>query len=317
MRLKLSRTRRFELPTSFLAARSVSHSLKCLLRTTYESWSYDNGPRLAAALAYYTMFSLAPLLVIATAIAGAALGQRPVETALVAQFYGLVGRAGATAIEGILHDLQKPGMSTVAGIAGSVLLLIGASAVFVELEDALNTIWCARKLSCSLRTMVVDRLLGFGLVMVAEGLLIASVLLTAAAATLGRIAAARWPGFGVSFRLVGILASLVMTTVLFSMLFKFLPKTPIEWRDVWPAALVTAVMFDAGKLLIALYLGKSRIISAYGAASSLVIVVGWVYYSALILYFGAEFAKVYAQAYGSLAPLELPSAESGQARVAS
>lgn len=312
MKFKLSRTRSFDSPISFPNARSFTW----LIRAAYESWSDDHGPRLAAALAYYTLFSLAPLLMIAMAIAGAALGERPVETALVAQFYGLVGRAGATAIENMLRDLHKPGMTTVAGIAGSVLLLIGASAVFVELEDALNTIWHAKKTCGNLRTIVVEWLQGFSLVMIGEILLIVSVLFAALRATLARIALPQWPGFEISLRFVGILASFAAATALFGMLFKLVPKTSIEWRDVWPAAMVTAVMFDAGKLLIALYLGKSSIISAYGAASSLVAVVGWVYYSALILYFGAEFAKVYARAYGSLAQVEISSEESAQAHVA-
>jgi len=221
---------------------------------------------------------------IAMAIAGAILGERSVHTALVAQFYGLVGPSGAKAIEGILQDLHQPGMSTLAGTVGSVLLLVGASAVFVELEDALNTIWQAQKATGNLRTMVVNRLPSFVLVIVAEVLLIVSVFFATAEATLSRVAAVPWPGFDLSLHFVGLFASLMTTALLFAMIFKLLPKTSIEWGDVVPAAIVTAVMFDAGKLLIALYLGTSSFISAYGAASSLVVVVGWVYYSALILY---------------------------------
>jgi membrane protein len=254
---------------------------------------------------------------IAMAIAGVALGDRPVETALVAQFYGLVGRAGAEAIENLLRDLHQPGVTTLSGISGSVLLLIGASAVVVELEDALNTIWHTQKMSRNLRTIVVEWLRGLSVVMVGEILLLVSVFLATVRATLDRIAAAQWPRFELSLHFLGLVASFATATVLFGMLFKLLPRTPIVWRDVWPAAMVTAVMFDAGKLLIAFYLGKSSIITAYGAASSLVAFVGWVYYSSLILYFGAEFAKVYARAYGSLARFDLPSGESIQARVAS
>jgi membrane protein len=216
-----------------------------------------------------------------------------------------------------LRDLHKPGVTTVSGVSGSILLLIGASAVFVELEDALNTIWHAQKMRGSLRTMAVEWLRGFSLVMIGEIFLIVSVSLATVRATLDRIAAAQWPGIELSLHFLGILASFVTATILFGMLFKLLPNTPIAWRDVWPAAMVTAVMFNAGKLLIALYLGNSSIITAYGAASSLVAFVGWVYYSALILYFGAEFAKVYARAYGSLVQFDLSSGESFQARVAS
>jgi membrane protein len=287
-----------------------------MFRTTYESWTRYNGPRLAAALAYYALFSLAPLLMLTMAIAGAILGERPAHTALVAQFHGLVGPAGATAIEGILQDLHKPGVSTIAGIVGSVLLLVGASAVFVELDDALNTIWQAQKVNGDLRAMMVNRLLGFALVIGAEALLIGSVFLATVEAAFDRVAAVQLPGFYLSVRFASLFASLMTTTLLFAMIFKLLPRTSIEWGDVVPAAMVTAVMFDGGKLLIAMYLGSSSVISAYGAASSLVVVVGWVYYSALILYFGAEFAKVYARAYGSRAQLEVSDGEPRQVRVA-
>ena len=301
MRLKSSRTKRFELSTPFLAARSSSRSLAWLFRTSYKSWSEDNGPRLAAALAYYALFSLAPLVMIAMAVAGAVLGERSGETALMAEFYGFVGPAGANALDSILQDLHRPGMSTLAGAAGSVLLLVGASAVFVELQDALNTIWHVQKSSGTLREIVVERSLGVGLVVLTEIVLILSVFFAIAEVTLGRIATYEWPGFGRPFHIVGLLASFATTVVLFGLIFKLLPKTSIEWKDVWPAAVLTASMFDVGKLIISLYLGKNSIVSAYGAASSVVVVVGWVYYSALILYFGAEFAKVYARAYGSRA----------------
>jgi membrane protein len=253
---------------------------------------------------------------IAMAIAGAILGERSVHTALVAQSYGLVGPAGARAIESILQDLHQPGVSTLAGTVGSVLLLVGASAVFVELEDALNTIWREQKVTGNLRTLMVDRLLGFALVIASEVLLIVSVFFATAVATLDRVAAVQWPGFDLSVRFVELFASLMTTTLLIALIFKLLPRTSIEWRDVVPAALVTAVMFDGGKLLIALHLGTSSVITAYGAASSLVVVVGWVYYSALILYFGAEFAKVYTRIYGSGAQLEVPDVKSRQARAA-
>jgi membrane protein len=253
---------------------------------------------------------------ITMAIAGAILGERPAHTALVAQFYGLVGPAGATAIEGILQDLHKPGVSTLAGTVGSLLLLVGASAVFVELEDALNTIWQVQKASGDLRALIIDRLVGFALIIGAEVLLIVSVFLATAEVTFDRVAAVPLPGFNLSLRFAALFASLMTTTLLFAMVFKLLPRTSIEWGDVVPAAMVTAVMFDGGKLLIVLYLGTSSGISAYGAASSLVVVVGWVYYSALILYFGAEFAKVYTRIYGSGAQLEVPDVQSMQARAA-
>lgn len=301
--MKSNHIRHFDPHATVEIPQTYSRSLKSLLKTTYNNWIVDNGPRLAAALAYYALFSLAPLLMIAMAIAGATLGRESAEAALELRFYGLVGKTGAQVIQQILQDAHSPGMGTLTGLAGCVLLLIGASAIFVELQDAFNTIWHTARESGSLWKIVLDRFFSFGLVLIAEILLIISVLLTTAKAALGRLVPAEWLSSGVSLQVAGILVSLGVTTLLFGMMFKLLPKTHIQWNDVWPAAVATAIMFDIGKLLIALYLGRS-LISVYGAASSLVAVVGWMYYSAMILYFGAEFANVYAQAYGSRARQE-------------
>jgi membrane protein len=275
-----------------------SRSLKRLLKSTFNNWTEDNGPRLAAALAYYALFSLAPLLMIAMAVAGATLGRQSAASALEGRFYGLLGTTGAQVIQGILQDAHRPGITTITGIAGSFFLLIGASALFVELQEAFDTIWHVEPVSIGLWEIVVERFLSFILVVITEILLMISVLLTTAESVLGRLLPGDWLSFRASVRVAGIAVSLGVTTLLFGMMFKFLPKVRVEWRDVWPAAIVTAIMFDLGKLLIALFLRKNNIISAYGAADSLVVLVGWVYYSAMILYFGAELAKVHARVYG-------------------
>lgn len=279
--------------------RTPSRSVMSVFKTTFNNWMNDHGPRLAAALAYYALFSLAPLLMIAMAIAGATLGRQAAEAALELRFYGLVGKTGAQVIQEILQDAHRPGMGTIAGLVGSVLLLIGASAIFVELQDAFNTIWHTEKVDGSLWEIVVDRFFSFGLVLIVEILLIVSVLYTTVKTAIGHLFPTELLSAAAALHFAGDLLSLAVTTLLFAMMFKLLPKITIRWNDVWPAAVTTATMFNIGKLVIALYLRKSSLTSAYGAANSMVAVVGWMYYSAMILYFGAEFAKVYTEVYGS------------------
>jgi len=272
-------------------------SVHRLLRDTISGWADDNGPRLAAALAYYALFSLAPWLMISMSVAGATLGRKSAEAALEFRFYGLVGPTGAQLIQSILQDAHRPGLGTFTGIAGTVLLLVGASAIFVELQDAFNTIWHVESERSGMWQIVVERFLSFLLVLITEVLLLLSVLLSTIASILHRLLPSELH-FRTAAQIAGIAISIGIAALLFGMMFKFLPPSRIHWRDVWPAALLTAVMFDIGKQLIALYLEKNNVISAYGAATSLVIVVGWAYYSAMILYFGAEFTKVYSKLYG-------------------
>ncbi len=302
IRLRLRYTKFSRSPWPLLSGGvPATQALKLILKSTYDQWSEDNGPRLAAALAYYALFCLAPLLMIVMAVAGLALGQQSVRVALMAYTYGLVGSAGAQAIQEILQDIHKPVVGTLAGAVGVLLLLIGASGVFSELQNALSTIWHVKS-QCSGRWRLVrDHCMSFGMVLASGLLLVISLLLTTILAAVGKFASNQLPGSEAALHLVGTLVSLTITTLLFAMIFKLLPGTPIAWRDVWVPAAATAIMFDLGKLLIAFYLGKSIWASAYGAASSLMIVTAWVYYSAWILYFGAEFAKVYAGMHGSQA----------------
>jgi membrane protein len=298
MKLKSNLTNHSEASRLVEDADANSRSVKRLLRATIRGWTENNGPRLAAALAYYALFSIAPLLMITMSVAGATLGRKSTEAALEFRFYGLVGPTGAQVIQAILQDAQRPGLGTFTGIAGTALLLIGASAIFVELQDAFNTIWHVQSERSGLWQIVVERFFSFLLVLIAEALLLLSVLFTSAESILHRLVPLEALQFRTSAEFIGYAVSIGITALLFGMMFKFLPTPHVKWRHVWPAALLTAVMFDVGKLLIALYLEKNDVISAYGAANSLVVLVGWAYYSAMILYFGAEFTKAYSIIYG-------------------
>jgi membrane protein len=259
----------------------------------------DKAPRLGAALAYYTIFSIAPLLIIAIAVAGLVFGPQAAQGSIVGQIRGLVGETGAEEIQTIIRSAHKPTIGTIVGIFGVATLLFGASGVFGELQDALNTIWHVPNRQNSIWGSIKERFPSFLMVLGTGFLLLVSLLLSAGVAALGRFVAGWLPVSENLAHAISFLVSFTSTTVLFAMIFKILPQTRIAWSDVWVGAAVTALLFDIGKLLIGLYLGKSSIASTYGAASSLAIVLAWVYYSAQILYFGAEFTRVYAKSHGS------------------
>ena len=264
------------------------------LKETFSEWSEDRAPRMGAALAYYTVFSLAPVLVIAIGVAGIFFGQRMAEGRLMHEIRNLVGPEGAGAIRAMIANAaaDRPG-GVVATMMGMAALVFGATGAFVELQDALNTIWKVQPRSRGLLRMLKDRFLSFTLVVGIGFLLLVSLVISAALAALGSVTA-RYVSpsllHGVNF-----LVSFGVITVLFAMIFKILPDAKIGWRDVWLGAAVASLLFSAGKFIIGLYLGKSGMASAYGAAGSLVIVLVWVYYSAQILFLGAEFAHVYAR----------------------
>jgi membrane protein len=263
----------------------------------------DNAFRMAAALAYYTMFSLAPLIIVAIAVAGFVFSRESVQTTLTSQMGALAGTAGVQATLAIIRAAHHPVLGTIAGTMGVLVLLVGASGVFVELQGALNVIWRVNQCNSGFRQWMSLNVTGLLMVLTTGLLLLASVILSTILAALGKFAGYILPSPESLLHLLDIAVSFAVTAFLFAMLFKSLPKTQIAWKDVWAGAAATAVMFDIGKLLITLYLGKSSIGSAYGAASSLVVLIAWVYYSALILYFGAEFTKVYAETHGSRAGL--------------
>jgi membrane protein len=270
-----------------------------LLRTTFAGWSEDKAPRLGAALAYYTVFSLAPLLVIAVGIAGVFFGEEAARGQIVDQIRGLVGDQGAQAVETMVENAGRQRTSgVVAAAIGVAMLLFGASGVFGELQDSLNTIWGVRpRPGRGLLGMIKDRFASFTMVIGIAFLLLVSLILSAALAALGTML-----GGGAEETAMQVIDALVafgIITVLFAAMYKYVPDVQIQWRDVWIGAAVTSLLFTVGKFAIGLYLGKGAVASTYGAAGSLVILLVWVYYAAQILFFGAEFTKVYAKSYGS------------------
>ncbi|HZW90404.1 MAG TPA: YihY/virulence factor BrkB family protein [Myxococcaceae bacterium] len=266
-------------------------------RETVSRWSEDKASTLAAALAYYAVFSLAPLLLIAIAVAGLVFGERAAEGQLYSQLAGVIGDGSARAVQRLVANLhqQKTG-GIVATVVGVATLLFGASGLFVQLQGSMNTIWKTSPPPAEgIRGFLRSRLVSFSMVMAMGLLLLLSLMLSA----VGAYVSAYLPqGVGLS-RALDVMVGLVLATLLFAMIFKVLPDTTVSWRDVWFGALVTAVLFTLGKIGIGLYLGRASVASSYGAAGSLVILLLWIYYSALILYFGAEFTRVYSTRHGS------------------
>jgi membrane protein len=275
-------------------------TLWTLIKTTFTQWTEEKPFQLAAALAYYTLFSLTPLLLIAIAIASLAFGRETTEQQIIATSQGLVGPQGAEAIQTMLHSTGSTGSGVFASIAGVITLLIGASGVIGQLHDSLNTIWGVEpKSGGGLWGMLRDRFVSFAGVLGLGFLLLVSLLISAALTALIQFFGGLLPGGTVLWQGIELVISFGFITVLFALIFKLLPDAQIAWRDVWIGAAMTAVLFTLGKFLIGLYLGQSGVASSYGAAGSLVLILVWVYYSALILFFGAEFTQVYANSYGT------------------
>ena len=264
-----------------------------------KAWWDDDAARLGASLAYYTLFAIAPILLVATAIAGMAFGEEAVRGEIVGQLDSLVGHEGALAVQSLLEGASHRRAGTIATVIGSITFLIAATGAFLELQVALNTIWRVKvKAGVNLRAFLVDRLRSFGLVVAVGFLLLVSLAVTAALAALNAWLARLSPEIPIVWAAIGNVVSIVVTTGLFALLFRFLPDVRLQWRDVTTGALVTAVLFAIGQQLIGLYLGQSSMASAYGAAGSMMVLLLWVYYSCQILLFGAEFTRVYAQSRG-------------------
>ncbi|NJO40966.1 MAG: YihY/virulence factor BrkB family protein [Cyanobacteria bacterium CRU_2_1] len=271
-----------------------------LIKATAVEWNEDKVPLLAASLAYYTVFSLAPLLLIAIAIAGAFFGEEAARGELVRQFQGLIGRDGAEAIQTMIQNTQKPNSGgTIATIFGIVTLLLGASGVFGQLQEALNTIWDVKpKPGKSVKSFIQSRFLSFAMVLVIGFLLLVSLMLSATLSIVGTFFSNLVPGIGLG-QILNFITSFIVVTVLFASIYKFLPDVEVPWRNLWVGAAVTSLLFTIGKFLIGLYLGNSSVASTYGAAGSLVIILLWVFYSAQILLIGAEFTQVYSKSRGT------------------
>lgn len=270
-----------------------------LLKEAFREWQQDKVSLLAAALAYYTVFSVTPLLVIAIAIAGAVFGEDAAKGEILQQINNLVGEQGAQVIEIGLANANQPQLSSTASLISVVILLVGASGVFAQLQEALNTVWDIKpKSDRGVWQFVRKRLLSFGMVLVIGFLLLVSLVFSAILSGISNLEMNLLPGWVSLLRLLNFLTSLGMISLLFALIYKYLPDVRIRWQDVWVGAIITALLFTLGKFLIGLYLGKGSLGSAYGAAGSLIIFLAWVFYSAQILLFGAEFTQVYARKYG-------------------
>ncbi len=270
-----------------------------ILKETFSDWSEDRAPRLAAALAYYTVFALAPLLIIAIAIAGLVLGnEQSVRESLLAQIGGMVGQNGAQAISTMIEGARKPAAGIIATVIGIVTLLFAASGLFGQLQDALNTIWEVQpKPGRGIWATIKDRFFSFTMVLGVGFLLLVSLVISTMLAAVVKYVSGG--AEAVVWSVVNFVLSFGITTLLFALIFKIIPDVEIAWSDVWIGALVTAVLFTIGRTLISLYLGRAAPESTYGAAGSFVAILLWVYYSAQILFLGAEFTQVYAKRYGS------------------
>jgi membrane protein len=270
-----------------------------LLKLTYQEWKEDRASRLAAALAYYTIFSLAPMLVIAIAVAGL-LWQRDAVTAQVMrQIQGLVGVEGATFVADLLESASNPAEGIVATIVGIITLLFGALGVFNELHNSLNVIWEVQPEKQdtfweSVKKAIIDRFLSFTMVLGIGFLLLVSLVVSAGLSATQEVLGNAFPIPEFLLQLLNLVISIGVITVLFAMIYKYLPDTEVPWRYVWLGAFATAILFSLGKMLIGIYLGNSAVASSFGAAGSLVLLLVWIYYSAQILFFGAEFTQVYA-----------------------
>jgi membrane protein len=272
-----------------------------LIKGTFSEYNEDKVPLLAAALAYYTVFSLAPLLIIVIAIAGSVFGEEAARGEIVGQIQGLVGREGAEAIQVMLQNTQQPNSGgMIATIFGVITLLFGATGIFGQLQDALNFIWDVQpKPGRGVKNLVQTRLLSFAMVVVIGFLLLVSLVISAVLAAIGNFFGEMFPSFILVGRILNLVISFGSITLLFASIYKFLPDVQVPWKNLWIGAAVTALLFTIGKSMIGLYLGNSSISSTYGAAGSLVVILIWVFYSAQILLLGAEFTQVYSKYRGT------------------
>jgi membrane protein len=271
-----------------------------LVKETFRDWSEDKAVRLAAALAYYTVVALAPLLVIIIAIAGLVFGREAAQGQIVAQISSLVGQQSAEAIQEIIANASQPKSGMIASALGIATLLFGASGVFGQLQDGLNTVWEVQpKPGRGWLGIIKDRFLSLTMVFGVGFLLLVSLVLSAALSALGESVNVLLPLPEVVLQVLNFIISLLVITLLFAMIFKILPDAKIAWGDVWIGAAITALLFAVGKLLLGFYIGRSSVGSAYGAAGSLIVILVWIYYSTQILFLGAEFTQVYANRYGS------------------
>jgi membrane protein len=281
-----------------------------LVKVAARAWVDDYAQSMGAALAYYTMFSIAPLLLIVISIAGLVFGEDAARGEIFGQLRGLLGPPVALAVQGLLESVNKPAESVTATVIGIVLLLIGATSVFGELQDSLDRIWRApaRARRSGIWRLVRARLLSFGMILGAGFLLMASLVASTCLAALQKWWGPLFGGWAIVARVIELGLGFVLATLVFAMIYKIMPRVRIHWKDVWIGAIVTSILFTAGKHVIGVYIGKSGVSSGFGAAASLVVLLVWVYYSAQIFLLGAEFTWAYSHKFGSRKGQPLPQA---------
>jgi membrane protein len=273
-----------------------------VLKESFGEWNRDNASRLAAALAYYTIFSIAPLLILVIAIAGLFFDATSVREQLMGQIQALVGTDGADFLRSVLDNANQPGEQSgwVASAISVGLLILGATGVLTQLQTALNVVWNVKaKPELGFWGVLRKRALSFGMLLGIGFVLLVSLMLSAIVAGFSSYLNNLAPGLDAAGQLLSFLVSFGVTTFVFALIYKFVPDVNISWGDVWFGGIVTALLFSLGKTLIGLYLGNNSFGSTYGAAGSVVILLVWVFYSAQILFFGAELTQVYARRYGS------------------
>jgi len=269
-----------------------------------KAWIAHRGASKGAALAFYTLFSMTPILILAIAVAGYFFGAEAAQGEIIAQLQGLIGPNGAQAIQAVLAAVRDPASGLVAAVVSGVLLLVGATSVFTELKNSLDDLWgIEQPRQSGIMTLLRTRILSFGIILVLAFLLLISLIVSAALSVLARYAGDVWSSSAPALVTLSSFISFSVIACLFAVIYKMLPNVKLAWRDVWTGALVTASLFSLGKYVIGLYLGNSAVASGFGAAGSVIALLLWVYYSAQIFFLGAEFTRQYALRFGSLQKL--------------
>jgi len=276
-------------------------SLWQFLKDTVLKWIEDDPFQLAAALSYYTFFSLAPLLIIVIAVAGFSFGKEAAQNQIVETIQGMVGRESAEAVQEMIQNTSnKPETGMIATLVGIIILMVGAAGVVGQLQIFLNTIWGVQlKPGQGIWGLIRQRFISFAMILGIGFLLLVSLVISAVLSSLTQVLGTSLGGTAIVAHGLDFLVSFTFVSALFAMIYKFLPDVQVDWRDVWIGAAITSFLFTIGKFLIGLYLGTSGVTSIFGAATSLITILLWVYYSSLIFFLGAEFTHVYARDYGS------------------
>ena len=271
-------------------------NLLSVLKTTFAAWNRHEAPRLGAGLAFYTILSLSPLVIIVLALAGLVFSRSVAQAHILGQVQAMIGLQGSKAVESMLANAQRPAAGVLGTVIGLLSLLFGASGVFTELRSALNLIWeVSPKETSGVLALLRERFFSFGMVLSIGFLLLVSLVVSTILAAVGKFFGGLLPLPSPFLAVINFLLSYAGVAILFGLIFRFVPEAKVCWRNVWPGALATALFFTLGKTIIGLYLGKSSLGSAYGAAGSVIVVIVWVYYSAQIFFFGAEFTRAYSK----------------------